>query len=255
MKCLKAVGIKLLFFGGGTVVIQPGNTFERYTKTERLKIAAALKHAPSKASISFTVTLEYRFAQNTNCGFCPASMERTAFKCIQILQTHCLSLLHILCKRLLIFSPGYLCGQLSDTTQLLHLTQLLLWLLVPNRISALKERHCTANEKMLVSNGSSLLKDANVFDNDDSISGQTNMFSPFLYISSFLFSRKMMDSGQLDFYQHSTLCTNTCRSTKFDLLINNTRFPPDGTGLTTPTSSQGKNQNIVYYCVLQYKAP
>ncbi|KAM6903391.1 glucocorticoid modulatory element-binding protein 1 [Lycodopsis pacificus] len=52
--------------------------------------------------------------------------------------------------------------------------------------------------------------------------------------------RKMMDSGQLDFYQHSTLCTNTCRSTKFDLLINNTRFPPDGSGLTTPTSSQAQ---------------
>ncbi|XP_073319353.1 glucocorticoid modulatory element-binding protein 1 isoform X2 [Pagrus major] len=52
--------------------------------------------------------------------------------------------------------------------------------------------------------------------------------------------RKMMDSGQLDFYQHSTLCTNTCRSTKFDLLINNARFPPDGTGLTTPTSSQAQ---------------
>lgn len=50
----------------------------------------------------------------------------------------------------------------------------------------------------------------------------------------------MMDSGQLDFYQHSTLCTNTCRSTKFDLLINNTRFPPDGTGLATSTSSQGE---------------
>uniref|UniRef100_A0A672R4B7 Glucocorticoid modulatory element-binding protein 1-like n=1 Tax=Sinocyclocheilus grahami TaxID=75366 RepID=A0A672R4B7_SINGR len=51
--------------------------------------------------------------------------------------------------------------------------------------------------------------------------------------------RKMMDSGQLDFYQHSTLCTNTCRSTKFDLLINNTRFPPDGSGLSTPTTAQG----------------
>ncbi|KAJ4928459.1 hypothetical protein JOQ06_016251 [Pogonophryne albipinna] len=48
--------------------------------------------------------------------------------------------------------------------------------------------------------------------------------------------RKMMDSGQLDFYEHNTLCTNTCRSTKFDLLINNTRFPPDGTG----TSSQAQ---------------
>ncbi|XP_024297123.2 glucocorticoid modulatory element-binding protein 1 isoform X3 [Oncorhynchus tshawytscha] len=52
--------------------------------------------------------------------------------------------------------------------------------------------------------------------------------------------RKMMDSGQLDFYEHSTLCTNTCRSTKFDLLINNTRFPPDGSGLTTPISSQAQ---------------
>ncbi|XP_026144151.1 glucocorticoid modulatory element-binding protein 1 [Carassius auratus] len=51
--------------------------------------------------------------------------------------------------------------------------------------------------------------------------------------------RKMMDSGQLDFYQHSTLCTNTCRSTKFDLLINNTRFPPDGSGLGTATTAQG----------------
>ncbi|KAL2080555.1 hypothetical protein ACEWY4_024348 [Coilia grayii] len=49
--------------------------------------------------------------------------------------------------------------------------------------------------------------------------------------------RKMMDSGQLDFYQHSTLCTNTCRSTKFDLLISNTRFPPDSTLLSTPTSA------------------
>ncbi|XP_056154685.1 glucocorticoid modulatory element-binding protein 1-like [Lampris incognitus] len=52
--------------------------------------------------------------------------------------------------------------------------------------------------------------------------------------------RKMMDSGQLDFYQHSTLCTNTCRSTKFDLLINNTKFPTDGSGLTSPTSSQAQ---------------
>ncbi|XP_077363444.1 glucocorticoid modulatory element-binding protein 1 isoform X2 [Festucalex cinctus] len=51
--------------------------------------------------------------------------------------------------------------------------------------------------------------------------------------------RKIMDSGQLDFYQHTTLCTNTCRSTKFDLLINNTRFPPDSSGLSS-TSSQAQ---------------
>ncbi|KAM9776811.1 glucocorticoid modulatory element-binding protein 1 isoform 2-T2 [Syngnathus typhle] len=54
--------------------------------------------------------------------------------------------------------------------------------------------------------------------------------------------RKIMDSGQLDFYQHTTLCTNTCRSTKFDLLINNTRFPPDSTGLSS-TSSQAQESS------------
>ncbi|KAG5271452.1 hypothetical protein AALO_G00179930 [Alosa alosa] len=44
--------------------------------------------------------------------------------------------------------------------------------------------------------------------------------------------RKMMDSGQIDFYQHDTVCTNSCRSTKFDLLINSTRLP----SMPTPTS-------------------
>lgn len=30
--------------------------------------------------------------------------------------------------------------------------------------------------------------------------------------------RKIMDSGELDFYQHTKLCSNTCRSTKIDLV-------------------------------------
>lgn len=30
--------------------------------------------------------------------------------------------------------------------------------------------------------------------------------------------RKIMDSGELDFYQHSKVCSNTCRSTKIDLV-------------------------------------
>ncbi|XP_041843252.1 glucocorticoid modulatory element-binding protein 1-like [Melanotaenia boesemani] len=42
--------------------------------------------------------------------------------------------------------------------------------------------------------------------------------------------RKMMDSGQIDFYQHDSVCSNTCRSTKFDVLINSTR-PPPGTAV------------------------
>ncbi|XP_047216190.1 glucocorticoid modulatory element-binding protein 1-like isoform X1 [Girardinichthys multiradiatus] len=40
--------------------------------------------------------------------------------------------------------------------------------------------------------------------------------------------RKMMDSGQIDFYQHESMCSNTCRSTKFDVLMNSTQ-PPLGT--------------------------
>uniref|UniRef100_A0A667YP41 SAND domain-containing protein n=1 Tax=Myripristis murdjan TaxID=586833 RepID=A0A667YP41_9TELE len=47
--------------------------------------------------------------------------------------------------------------------------------------------------------------------------------------------RKMMDSGQIDFYQHDTVCTNTCRSTKFDVLINSTRLPSSSS--VPPTSS------------------
>ncbi|XP_015241199.1 PREDICTED: glucocorticoid modulatory element-binding protein 1-like isoform X1 [Cyprinodon variegatus] len=38
--------------------------------------------------------------------------------------------------------------------------------------------------------------------------------------------RKMMDSGQIDFYQHKSMCSNTCRSTKFDVLMNSTRPSP-----------------------------
>ncbi|KAM9319510.1 glucocorticoid modulatory element-binding protein 1 [Gastrophryne carolinensis] len=49
--------------------------------------------------------------------------------------------------------------------------------------------------------------------------------------------RKMMDSGQIDFYQHDKLCTNTCRSTKFDLLISSARAPVPGqtSVVQTPT--------------------
>lgn len=38
--------------------------------------------------------------------------------------------------------------------------------------------------------------------------------------------RKMMDSGQIDFYQHYAVCSNTCRSTKFDVQISSPRLAP-----------------------------
>ncbi|KAJ8334842.1 hypothetical protein SKAU_G00404810 [Synaphobranchus kaupii] len=53
--------------------------------------------------------------------------------------------------------------------------------------------------------------------------------------------RKMMDSRQIDFYQHDTVCTNTCRSTKFDLLISNTRLPLQGSEPATPATPQVGN--------------
>ncbi|XP_069080236.1 glucocorticoid modulatory element-binding protein 1 isoform X2 [Pleurodeles waltl] len=59
--------------------------------------------------------------------------------------------------------------------------------------------------------------------------------------------RKMMDSGQIDFYQHDKVCTNTCRSTKFDLLISSARAPVPGAPgsiLQTPTSSDGSITQI-----------
>uniref|UniRef100_A0A8C7ZND7 SAND domain-containing protein n=1 Tax=Oryzias sinensis TaxID=183150 RepID=A0A8C7ZND7_9TELE len=40
--------------------------------------------------------------------------------------------------------------------------------------------------------------------------------------------RKMMDSGEIDFYRHNHMCSNTCRSTKFNVLTNGPR-PSMGT--------------------------
>lgn len=51
-----------------------------------------------------------------------------------------------------------------------------------------------------------------------------------------------MDSGELDFYQHSKLCSNTCRSTKIDLV--GTRASLSGQASTeatpTPSSTDGR---------------
>eukprot|EP00062_Callorhinchus_milii_P010149 gi/632954870/ref/XP_007893191.1/ PREDICTED: glucocorticoid modulatory element-binding protein 1 [Callorhinchus milii] len=59
--------------------------------------------------------------------------------------------------------------------------------------------------------------------------------------------RKMMDSGQLDFYQHDKVCTNTCRSTKFDLLISSARAPvpsQQSNMVQTPISADGNGAQI-----------
>ncbi|XP_055019494.1 glucocorticoid modulatory element-binding protein 1-like isoform X2 [Boleophthalmus pectinirostris] len=44
--------------------------------------------------------------------------------------------------------------------------------------------------------------------------------------------RKMMDSGQIDFYQHSTVCSNTCRSTKCDVPMSRAVVQPSPPSVT-----------------------
>ncbi|XP_012501357.1 PREDICTED: glucocorticoid modulatory element-binding protein 1 [Propithecus coquereli] len=65
--------------------------------------------------------------------------------------------------------------------------------------------------------------------------------------------RKMMDSGQIDFYQHDKVCSNTCRSTKFDLLISSARAPVPGqqtSVVQTPTSADGRGHPLFTLCLI-----
>lgn len=62
--------------------------------------------------------------------------------------------------------------------------------------------------------------------------------------------RKIMDSGELDFYQHSKVCSNTCRSTKIDLV--GTRVSLSSQQATeyvpvTPSLSDGKHSHILVF--------
>ncbi|XP_070825221.1 glucocorticoid modulatory element-binding protein 2 [Chaetodon trifascialis] len=53
--------------------------------------------------------------------------------------------------------------------------------------------------------------------------------------------RKIMDSGELDFYQHTKVCSNTCRSTKIDLVGTKVSISGDQSAelvpATTPSSA------------------
>ncbi|XP_067329761.1 glucocorticoid modulatory element-binding protein 1 isoform X3 [Anolis sagrei] len=62
--------------------------------------------------------------------------------------------------------------------------------------------------------------------------------------------RKMMDSGQIDFYQHDKVCTNTCRSTKFDLLISSARAPVPGSITQIAVSEESMEEGIEWNSAL-----
>ncbi|XP_023812819.1 glucocorticoid modulatory element-binding protein 2 [Oryzias latipes] len=49
--------------------------------------------------------------------------------------------------------------------------------------------------------------------------------------------RKIMDSGELDFYQHSRVCSNTCRSTKIDLVGTKVSLCSDQSDVLSAASS------------------
>lgn len=50
-----------------------------------------------------------------------------------------------------------------------------------------------------------------------------------------------MDSGELDFYQHSKVCSNTCRSTKIDLVGTKVSISSDQPAELVPAISSSAN--------------
>lgn len=73
-----------------------------------------------------------------------------------------------------------------------------------------------------------------------------------LLTQCFLSCRKIMDSGELDFYQHSKLCSNTCRSTKIDLVGTRASLSSQASTETTPTPSSADG-TIALYTYLSFR--
>lgn len=53
-----------------------------------------------------------------------------------------------------------------------------------------------------------------------------------------------MDSGELDFYQHSKVCSNTCRSTKIDLVGAKMSSDPSNELVSASPSVSGRFQRL-----------
>ncbi|KAA0706614.1 Glucocorticoid modulatory element-binding protein 2 [Triplophysa tibetana] len=65
--------------------------------------------------------------------------------------------------------------------------------------------------------------------------------------------RKIMDSGELDFYQHSRLCSNTCRSTKIDPVgarVSLSSQPSTETAPATPASVDDAHEDSTEWVTL-----
>lgn len=55
--------------------------------------------------------------------------------------------------------------------------------------------------------------------------------------------RKIMDSGELDFYQHAKVCSNTCRSTKIDLVGTKVSISSDQAAELVPATPSSADLN------------
>ncbi|XP_029363058.1 glucocorticoid modulatory element-binding protein 2 [Echeneis naucrates] len=55
--------------------------------------------------------------------------------------------------------------------------------------------------------------------------------------------RKIMDSGELDFYQHTKVCSNTCRSTKIDLVGTKVSIGSDQSADLVPATPSSADSN------------
>ncbi|XP_035513174.1 glucocorticoid modulatory element-binding protein 2 [Morone saxatilis] len=55
--------------------------------------------------------------------------------------------------------------------------------------------------------------------------------------------RKIMDSGELDFYQHTKVCSNTCRSTKIDLVGSKVSVSSDQSAELVPATPSSADLN------------
>lgn len=58
-----------------------------------------------------------------------------------------------------------------------------------------------------------------------------------------------MDSGELDFYQHSKVCSNTCRSTKIDLVGAKMSSDPSTELVSASPSVSGKCHCHHFYLI------
>lgn len=59
-----------------------------------------------------------------------------------------------------------------------------------------------------------------------------------------------MDSGELDFYQHSKVCSNTCRSTKIDLVGAKMSSDPSNELVSPSPSVSGRFQHLCHHFYL-----